>query len=358
MAQLENVRISIIDEDSMEKAIEKTKERKGKALLIVPQGFGKDIEEIKGAELEIYSIVKGLSIGEVVSSGTLGQIINNINREMALDFIQETVADKKAEDIIHPVRTKEFVVVGEKIVPGNPAMIRSVATSQSVMSPVIWMMVIMYAGIMVITSMGMEKENKTLETLLTLPVKRRSIVAGKMVGAAIVALIMAGVYMIGFSYYMSSFTSEVTGAAMTAVKELGLVMTPASYLLLGASLFLAILTALSLAMILGLFAQDARSAQTMNMPIVLLVMFPFFVLMFKDLENLPLVLKVILYLIPFSHPTIAAKALIFHDYLPVIGGMAYMGLFAATLVYITVRIFNTDKILTARFSFRKRKRSV
>ena len=191
MAQLENVRISMIDEDSIEKAIEKTKEREGKALLVVPQGFGKDIEEIKGVELEIYSIVKGLSIGEVVSSGTLGQIINNMNREMALNFIQETVADKKAEDIIHPIRTKEFVVVGEKIVSGNPAMIRSVATSQSVMIPVILMMVIMYAGIMVITSMGMEKENKTLETLLSLPVKRRSIVAGKMVGAAIVALIMA-----------------------------------------------------------------------------------------------------------------------------------------------------------------------
>ncbi|GAI41637.1 unnamed protein product [marine sediment metagenome] len=29
MAQLENVRISIIDEDSIEKAIEKTKEREG-----------------------------------------------------------------------------------------------------------------------------------------------------------------------------------------------------------------------------------------------------------------------------------------------------------------------------------------
>ena len=358
MAQLENVRISMIDEDSIEKAIEKTKEREGKALLVVPQGFGKDIEEIKGVELEIYSIVKGLSIGEVVSSGTLGQIINTINRKMALDFIEEVTPDKRARDVINPIRTKEFVVVGEKIVSGNPAMIRSVATSQSVMIPVILMMVIMYAGIMVITSMGMEKENKTLETLLTLPVKRRSIVAGKMVGAAIVALIMAGVYMIGFSYYMSSFTSEVSGPATSAIKELGLVMTPTSYLLLGTSLFLAILTALSLSMILGLFVQDARNAQTMNMPIVLLVMFPFFVLMFKDLENLPLVLKVILYLIPFSHPTIAAKALIFHDYLPVIGGMAYMALFAAVAMYICVRIFNTDKILTARFSFRKRKRGI
>ena len=274
---------------------------------------------------------------------------------MALDFIEEVAPEKEAKDIMNPIRTREFVVVGNKIVPGNPAIIRSVATSQSVMIPVILMIVIMYAGMMVITSMGMEKENKTLETLLTLPVKRRSIVAGKMVGGAAVALIMAGVYMIGFSYYMSSFTSEVSGRITSTIKELGLVMTPGSYLILGASLFLAILTALSLAMILGLFVQDARSAQTMNMPIVLLVMFPFFVLMFKDIESLPLALKVILYLIPFSHPTIAAKALIFHNYLPVIGGMIYMAIFAAVTMYICVRIFNTDKILTARFSLRKLK---
>ena len=96
----------------------------------------------------------------------------------------------------------------------------------------------------------------------------------------------------------------------------------------------------------------------MAMPIVLLVIFPFIVMMFKDLESLPLALKVAIYLIPFSHPTIAARALVFGDYLPVIGGMVYMGLFAATLVYITVRIFNTDKVLTARFSFGKRKRSI
>ncbi len=68
--------------------------------------------------------------------------------------------------------------------------------------------------------------------------------------------------------------------------------------------------------------KELINKQTMNMPIVLLVMFPFFVLMIKDIGSLSLALRVILYLIPFSHPTIAAKALIFGNYLPVIGGMA------------------------------------
>lgn len=357
MVQQENIQINMIDESSTEKALEKIEESEMKALLVVPPGFGKNIEEMKAVELETYSIVKGLSITGMRGGSLLG-IINSMNRQMSLNFIQEIVPDKSAQDLLYPIRASEFVVVQGKAVHGSPAMIEGLAMSQSIMIPVILMMAIMYAGIMVITSMGMEKENKTLETLLTLPVKRKSIVAGKMAGAAIVASIMTVVYMIGFSYYISSFTPGASGAAMTAVRELGLTMTPVSYLLLAVSLFLAILVALSLSMILGLFAQDARSAQVMNMPIVLLVMFPFFVSMFKDIGNLPLVLKIILYLIPFSHPTIAAKALIFHNYLPVIGGMIYMGVFAAVVMYICVRIFNTDKVLTARFSFKRLRKRV
>ena len=83
-------------------------------------------------------------------------------------------------------------------------------------------------------------------------------------------------------------------------------MTPLGYLLLGASLFLAILTALSLAMILGLFVRDSRTAQSMGMPIVLLIVFPFFALLFKNLGSLPFSLKLVIYLNPFAHPTIVA----------------------------------------------------
>ncbi len=351
------VEIEVIDERSREEALEKTKERGEKTLLVMPAGFGERIEDKKAAELEAYSIIKGMSMTVFTGRSVLG-VVNSLSRQMSLNIIEEIAPRWEAADLIYPLRAKEFVVVEGKAVPGSLGMIEGFAISQSVLIPVILMMVIMYSAMMVIGSMGMEKENKTLETLLTLPVKRSSIVVGKMTGAAIVALIMAGIYMVGFTYYMSALTPETSGAGMTAIKELGLMMTPLGYLLLGESLFLAILTALSLAMILGLFVQDSRSAQSMTMPIVLLVVFPFIVMMFKDVGSLPLALKVAIYLIPFSHPTIAARALVFRDYLPVIGGMIYMGLFAATLMYITVRLFSTDKILTAHFSFRRIKKRV
>jgi len=188
------------------------------------------------------------------------------------------------------------------------------------------MMMILYAGGTIMTSMALEKENKTLETLLTLPVKRISIVIGKMAGAATVALMMAGVFLLGFRYYMSSVVPKVPGGS-DLLESLGLNMSPSSYILLGISLFLAILIALTLCMILGIFAQDTKSVQIMNMPIVLLVMIPLFILMFKDVESLSFAMKVFLYAIPFSHPIIASKALIFDNYFIVFMGNDLYGCF-------------------------------
>ena len=350
------MKLKQIKENSIEKAIDKAKKINAKALLVIPKGFSSDIEEMKGTELEVYSIMKGLSMGEVTSSDTLKSIIRAINQKITANFVQQAMPGKNPEDIINPIKTKEFVVIRDKTVPGNPGMIEGLAASQSIMVPMILMIVIMYSGMMVITSMGMEKENKTMETLLTLPVKRSYIVGGKMVGSALVALIMAVIYMIGFRYYMTSFTPEMRAGSATILKDLGLTMTPLSYLFLGISLFLAILVALSLSMLLGLFAQDTKSAHAMNMPLVIIVMIPYLLLMFKDIGSLSPLLKIIVYLIPFSHPIIASKALIFHNYSIVVAGIIYMAIFAAVAMYIAVRIFSTDKVLTAKFSFKRIKK--
>lgn len=190
--------------------------------------------------------------------------------------------------------------------------------------------------------MGMEKENKTLETLLTLPVKRSSIVAGKITGSAIVGLLMAVIYMIGFRYYLSSF--EVSGNINLA--DYGLTLNVWDYVLVGISLFLALTAALSMCMVLGTFAKNYKSAQTLTVPVSILALIPMFLIMFKDFSTLPLSLKVVLFAIPFSHPMMAVRALLFGDYMLVISGIAYAAVFSFAMIAIAVWIFKTDKLLT------------
>ena len=96
---------------------------------------------------------------------------------------------------------------------------------------------------MIIGAISTEKIDKTLETLLSAPVSRLSVILAKMLAAAIVALLNAVVYMLGFTGYLSSMLSqsigdaslgEVVGQAQTmddVMTQLGVNMTAGSYLL-------------------------------------------------------------------------------------------------------------------------------
>jgi ABC-2 type transport system permease protein len=77
-------------------------------------------------------------------------------------------------------------------------------------------------------------------------------------------------------------------------------------------------------------------------------MIPMFITMFKDFSTLPFAVQALLFVIPFSHPMMASRALMFDQYALVIAGLAYMAAFALIMVLIAVRIFNSDRLLVGR----------
>jgi ABC-2 type transport system permease protein len=215
------------------------------------------------------------------------------------------------------------------------------------------MIIIMMAGQIIISSMALEKENKTLETLLTLPVKRSSIVAGKIIAAAIVGLILAVIYMIGFGSFLTGF--ELQDAASGAA-SFDLSLSGIDIFLIGIIVFLSLVAALALCMLLGTMAKNFKSAQTLVFPVAILAIIPMFITMFKDFDTLPLALRVLLFGIPFSHPMMAPRVLLFGDYMLVFAGIIYISIFALIMIAIVVWVFKTDKIVTGvtKFNFGKR----
>jgi len=81
---------------------------------------------------------------------------------------------------------------------------------------------------------------------------------------------------------------------------------------------------------------------------------PSMVLMFTDIEILPAPFQVVLYAIPYTHAILAAKAAFMGDYLVMARSIAYVSVFTVVLLYVAAKIFTTEKIVTARISFRKR----
>ncbi|RLF94633.1 ABC transporter permease, partial [Thermococci archaeon] len=342
-----NERAEIIYEGSnIEEGLEKIKEEKATALLIIPANFSESIYADNPGEIEVYWIMKGAGIMDSISSEVVDGLIHSIEEEISKELIKD---GEYSDIVLKPTVKKETTIFKEKELKGlSPGAISGILSSQSTLVPIIMMMIIMMAGGTVISSMGMEKENKTLETLLTLPVKRSSIVFGKIAGSAIVGLLMAIIYMLGFRYYMGSLgmSSEINLA------DLGLTLDMKDYFLVGTSVFITLLAALSLCMILGTFAENYKSAQTLNLPIVLLAIVPMFLTMFKDFDTLPLLLKIVVFVIPFSHPMMAMRALMFDNYLLVLSGICYVVIFSAAMMWIIVRIFSTEKVLTAKISLK------
>ena len=327
--------------ENIEEGVNAVKEKGGTALIIIPSNFSINIANNQSGEIEIYWIMKGAGIMDSISSGVVESILHELNTKISEELIEK--GNINATFALSPTTRNETTIFKGKEMQGiSPGTISAILSSQSTAVPIIIMIIIMMAGGMVISSMGMEKENKTLETLLTLPVKRSSIVAGKIAGSAIVGLLMAVIYMIGFRYYLSSF--EVSGNINLA--DYGLTLNVWDYVLVGISLFLALTAALSMCMVLGTFAKNYKSAQTLTVPVSILALIPMFLIMFKDFSTLPLSLKVVLFAIPFSHPMMAVRALLFGDYMLVISGIAYAAVFSFAMIAIAVWIFKTDKLLT------------
>ena len=326
-----------------DQGISQVKERGGVALIIIPTTFSSHIHQNQSGVVQVYWVMKGAGIMDSISSGVVDTLLSDMNYRLSQILIEEETGVNPSL-VLNPFTKNETTLFKGKEMPGvSPGMISSMLSSQSIMIPLVIMMIIIMAGGTVISSMGLEKENKTLETLLTLPVPRASIVAGKIAGSAIVGLIMAIIYMVGFGYYMQSLSfSEIN------MEKYGLTLGWGDYLLVGLSLFVTILAGLSLCMILGTFAKNYKSAQALTFPITGLALIPMFLIMFKDFETLPLVLRMVLFLIPFSHPMMSMRALMFDDYVLVIGGICYVALFTMVAITLAVYIFKTDRILTGR----------
>jgi ABC-2 type transport system permease protein len=167
-------------------------------------------------------------------------------------------------------------------------------------------------------------------------------VVGKLAGAAIVGLLMAVIYMIGMGYYMNSLTAS----AAVDLGQYGIGLNLLDYVLVGISLFLALISALALCMLLGIFTKNYKAAQSMTMPITFLALIPMFVLIFSDFDTLPLAGQVLVFVIPFSHPMIAMRELMFGNSGIVIAGIIYEAVFASVTMFIAVSLFKKDIVLT------------
>jgi ABC-2 type transport system permease protein len=306
-------------------------------IIEIPSDFTENVRMKLAVQVNCSSVYAGSGLFEGVGSSVVDALIGDFNRKVAPDVI---------------VQEKSAIVKGQVVWGVDIRMLSSLMLSQAIAMPITMMILLSYSMQIAATSVAMEKEEKTLETVLTLPMDRFAILMGKLSGSIIVAGFGALAYMIGFNYYLGSFATMIPAGANVDLVSLGLVPSPFGYLLQGISIFVALLSALALAVILSSFAEDVRSAQSMVGYIYPFIYLPSLALIYLDINALPLAVRIIIYAIPFSHPIIASKAITMGDYWTAILGIVYVAVFTVVIMYIASRLFATEKILTAKLRFR------
>jgi ABC-2 type transport system permease protein len=352
-----NFKIEWSQAKDQEAAVEAARKGETYILLVIPKGFEAAVARLEPAEISTYTFLRSFSMGGMRKSEILRAVITATNAILSNDILKKKVPDVPPEILKSPIKSKDFIIVKDRMAEGSASAISGYVFSQSFLIPIILFMIIMYSSQMVISAIAMEKQNKTLETLLTVPIPRTSVVTTKMLAAGIVGLLSAAIYMIGMKSYMGGITGDIrASAAMSGViKQLGLTLSGRGYVLLGIALFFAILCGLAMATILGVLAEDFRSAQTLMLPLMLMILIPYLLSFFADVQALPLPAKILILAIPFSHPFLATPNIMLGHYSAVIYGIVYMAVVFLVLVFIAARIFSTDRVLTMKLRWGKKK---
>lgn len=351
-----------------------------KYVVIIPEGYGDTIVNEKKPGQLIFASKVSLGFSAAMSSISSSDAVSTIVDHSA-DEAMESIYGLTAEDvalITSPANTVEFSAANGKSVEVSAAAVSSIVMMESMIAPFAIFFLLLLASQMIMTAISTEKIDKTLETLLSTPVSRMTVLTAKMVAAIISALLNAVFMIVGFGIYMVSIMgSAISGAtngsanisdiagmtnvpdtgALTealstadAISQLGFSLSGMDILLFGLQLFLTLAIGLSISLILGAAATDVKSVQTLVMPIMIAVMIPFFVTMFMDFGEMPVAAKVIMFLIPFTHSYIALTNLLSGDMIMYWGGLAYQIVFFAVCMFLAVRMFTSDKLFTMSFS--------
>jgi ABC-2 type transport system permease protein len=165
-------------------------------VIVIPESAGAKLAGLQPVELAAYNIVRGFSIVQAMKNLEVKQLVARVNERLAQAHVARAYAGVDPKQLMQPVSLRQFIHFKGRVAEGTSDTLMALVMSQTFFVPIILLMILIYASQMIAASIGQEKENKTLETLLTTPISRVSIVFGKMLGAALVALAVAGLFMV------------------------------------------------------------------------------------------------------------------------------------------------------------------
>jgi len=339
-----------VEEVECFKAAEKMK---ASVIVVVPSGFSSRIEDYQKANLTVYYMLKSVGTASTIAYSVIEENIDDFSRYLSEELLKRIAPGVEPQVLKDPVNVDPVTVVKGIEVKAHPGVIFSSMMMTSMI--VVWapLFLTIFVAQIATTATAVENEEKTLETLLTLPVSRFEILLAKLIGSSIIALLGGTFYMIGFYLYMQSFTFALEQGQTTF---LPISPTLESYVVTGVLSIFSMVFVTSLGVLIGALSSDVRIANSFIGYLIMPVMLPAMLLMFTDVELLPLPAQILIYALPTSYPLIAAKSMLLGEVPPVaVYGMAYSLAVTLLVIYVAGKLLAPEKLLTLQYRFMKKR---
>lgn len=313
--------IKEISEGELEENKAKITEKKEDLCMIFPVGFEADVaayDSASGDEAPQVAIYYN-------SAETSSQTAYRMTIEM-LDAYESGMINKFD---VNTGESEAYDVATEKDATG------SIFSS---MLPML-LMIFLFSGCMSVApdSIAGEKERGTMATLLVTPTKRSQIAIGKIIALAIIALLSGLSSTIGTLLSMPKLMAGAEGGMSVSVYGV------MDYVLLAIVILSTVLLLIAAISIISAFAKTIKEAQSMIMPLMMVVMFIGITAMFGG----GAASQLLSYLIPLYNSVQCMIAIFSFEIVPahiavtVVSNLVYtgIGIFALT------KMFNSEKII-------------
>ena len=352
-ASLPNVVVNVINPEPINTALADAQHYNATTLVVIPEGFSQNVTNREEVYFQTYTPMTNFATTETARASVVSGIVDSFSSYLSNYYIENADPNLNSSVVMQPLQVDAASIVDGHLIGISPSDLGNIVLSQSFGTPIALTVIVVLAMQIAATAIAVEKEQKTLETLLTLPVSRFNILSAKLIGSTLIAGLGAITTVIGFTYYTNSFASDFSAATSVSFN----ITPPLSYyLILGALVFLTLAFATSLAIVIGVFCEDVRSAQAVVGYMIIPIMIPTFMLLFSDLQSFSAPIQVGLLLFPFSYATLFSKMAYSNDLTLGLLGLGYLALWTVVVLYIGSRIFSSERVLTAKFTFSRRKK--
>lgn len=329
------------------------------SIVVIPKGFTEQVENNEAATVKYaYKMTSLATFSNIAARPETALKLLQAGIKSTI-YARSSLNETQIKQLEDPITLEEYTVISDKQDQISSSTIMSLMNMQSMIIPLIIFMLVIYSSQMIMGAISTEKLDKTLETLLSSPVSRLSVILAKMLSAAIIAAMQAAAYMFGMNKMMDGITGKMTNdkSIEDILERLGLTLNITDYLLIGVQMFMTILITLSVSIILGSLTKDAKSAQTLQMPIIFCAMIPYFITTFVNINTASPVIKYINLAIPFTHSFIASQNIMFGNYDLYFFGLIYQFVLLCVCMFLALKLFMSDRIFTMTLGGKRKKKS-